>query len=145
MYRSVLHLVVSAEISSEFRQEEKFGQRRSCIMKKFGYQLIGVFLLAFLLLNGGCKVNRGKPVIEKAKMVEILADIHLTQAILEQESQFPKGVKKDYYYCNILERHGVTEAQFDSAVSWYATNMDIFEQVYVDVVARLKELEDIKK
>jgi len=118
------------------------------MMKKFGYQLICVFLLAFLLLSGGCKVNRGKPVINREKMVEILADIHLTQAVLDQDPRLPKGTRKEYYYCNIFERHGVTEELFDSAIGWYAANLDIFEQVYKEVVARLeqerKELEDVK-
>ena len=117
-------------------------------MKRFGHPLIYVFLPAFLLLNGGCKVNRGKPVIKKAKMVEILADIHLAQALLEQEPMFPQDTKKEYYYCHILERHGVTEELFDSAIGWYAANTDIFEQVYADVIAKLerekKELEDVK-
>ena len=115
-------------------------------MKKFEYRLIYAFLFAFLLLNGGCKVNKGKPVIKKAKMVEILTDTHLAQVVLDQEPAFPKDAKKEYYYCNILERHGVTEELFDSAIGWYAANMDIFEQVYVEVVARLdrekKELEE---
>ena len=118
------------------------------MMKKFGYQLICLFLLAFLLLNGGCKVNRGKPVIKKEKMVEILVDIHLAQAVLDQDSRLPKGAKKEYYYCHVLERHGVTEELFDSAIGWYASNMDIFEQVYEEVIAKLeqerKELEEVK-
>jgi predicted metal-binding protein len=118
------------------------------MMRKFGYQLICVFLLAFLLLSGGCKVNRGKPAIKREKMVEILTDIHLTQAVLSQDPRLPKGAKREYYYCNIFERHGVTEELFDLAIGWYAANLDIFEQVYVEVLARLerkkKELEDVK-
>jgi hypothetical protein len=107
-----------------------------------------MLLPAFLILSGGCKVNRGTPVIKKEKMVEILADIHLAQAVLDQEVP-PQGAKREYYYCNILERHGVTEAVFDSAIAWYATNMDIFEQVYAEVIARLElektELEQPQK
>ena len=117
-------------------------------MKKTGCRTLYMLFLSFLILGGGCKVNRGAPVIEKDKMVEILADIHLTQAVLDQESMFLQGAKKEYYYCNIFERHGVTEELFDSAIAWYATNMDIFEQVYVEVIAKLErekaELEDVK-
>ena len=71
-------------------------------------------------------------------MVEILADIHLAQVVLDQESMLPQGAKKEYYYCGIFERHGVTEELFDSAIAWYATNMDIFEQVYTEVIAKLE-------
>ena len=117
-------------------------------MKKIECRILCILFLAFLILGGGCKENRGTPVIKKDRMVEILADIHLTQAVLDQEPMFLQGAKKEYYYCHIFERHGVTEELFDSAVTWYAANMDIFEQVYVEVIARLErkkaELEDVK-
>jgi len=115
-------------------------------MNKFA---IYTFFLASLILNGGCKINRGTPAIKRDKMVEILTDIHLAQAIVEQETVFPKGYKKEYFYCNILERHGVNEELFDSAITWYAANLDIFEQMYVEIIARLenerKELENTEK
>jgi len=72
-------------------------------------------------------------------MVEILVDIHFTQAVLEQEFMFPQGTKKEYYYCNIFEHHGVTEDMFDSAIAWYAANLEIFEQVYEKVIAKLEQ------
>ena len=117
-------------------------------MKKIECQILYIFFFAFLVLTGGCHVNRGTPVIKKNKMIEILADIHLTQAVLDQESMLPQGAKKEHYYCSIFERHGVTEELFDSAVAWYATNMEVFEQVYAEVIARLERekegLEDVK-
>ncbi len=116
-------------------------------MKKIERQLLHLFLFFFLFLNAGCREDRGTPAIKQDKMVEILTDIHLTQAIVEQEI-LPKDTKKEDYYCNIFERHQVTEELFDSAVVWYATNMDIFEKVYVEVIAHLeqkkKELEEEK-
>ncbi len=112
-------------------------------MKKIERQLLHLFLFFFLFLNAGCREDRGTPAIKQDKMVEILTDIHLTQAIVEQEI-LPKDTKKG----NIFERHQVTEELFDSAVVWYATNMDIFEKVYVEVIANLeqkkKELEEEK-
>ncbi len=107
-------------------------------MKKLGCRIVYISFFIFLLLSGGCKVDKGTPVIEKEKMSDILADIHLAQALLDQEA-LPEGAKKEYYYCNILERHGVTEELFDSAIAWYATNMDIFEQVYAKVIAKLEQ------
>jgi hypothetical protein len=99
-------------------------------------------LLFFFLLGGvfffGCKINKGKPAIKKEKMTEILADIYRTQSIMNV-STLPDSVKKAYYYCHVLERHGVTEELFDSAVAWYARNMDIFEEVYVEVIAQLEK------
>ena len=99
-------------------------------------------LLSLFLCGGfflcGCKIDKGTPAIEKDKMVEILVDIYRTQGILSAEL-LPNNAKKEYYYCNLLERHGVTEELFDSAIAWYATNMDIFEQVYASVIAQLEQ------
>jgi len=100
-------------------------------------QTVVFFFLCVSLFLCGCKINRGTPAIQKEKMTEILVDIYRTQSTLNV-STMPPGAKKAYYYCNILERHGVTEELFDSAVAWYATNMDIFEEVYKDVIARLE-------
>ena len=117
-------------------------------MKKIERRIRYILFLAFLILNGGCKEDKGTPIIKKDRMVEILADIHLVQAVLDQEPMFPQGAKREYYYCNIFERHEVTEEEFDSAITWYAANMDIFEQVYAEVIARLErekaELEEVK-
>jgi len=116
-------------------------------MKKIKHQLLSLFFLAFLILTGSCQENKGTPVIKKDKMVEILTDIHLTQVIVEQE-YLPKGTKKEYYYCSIFERHGVTEELFDSAIGWYSANLDVFEKVYAEVAANLerkkRELEEQK-
>ena len=71
-------------------------------------------------------------------MVEILADIYLTQAIVDLE-ELPQGTKKEYYYCSIFDRHGVTEELFNSAIGWYAANMDVFEKVYTEVIASLEQ------
>jgi len=116
-------------------------------MRKIERQILHLFFFVFLILNGGCQENKGVPIIKKDKMVEILTDIHLTQAVVEQEI-LPQGVKKEYYYCSIFERHGVTEELFDSAIGWYAANMDVFEKVYAEVIANLErkkaELEEVK-
>jgi hypothetical protein len=116
-------------------------------MKKIKLQLLYLFFLVALIPIAGCQNNRETPVIERNKMVEILTDIHLTQAIVEQEP-LPQGAKKEYYYCSIFERHGVTEELFDSAIGWYSANMDVFEKVYIDVIANMErkktELEEVK-
>ena len=106
-------------------------------MLKFKYTILLFFLLGGVFL-GGCQKNRGTPAIKKEKMTEILVDIYRTQSTLNAATLLPEA-KKAYYYCNLLERHGVTEELFDSAVAWYASNMDIFEQVYQDVIAQLEK------
>lgn len=107
-------------------------------MRKASYKIIisALFTLFFLF---ACKVDKGTPAIEKDKMANILADIYQTQNTLDQNVILPKGAKKEYYYCNILERHEVTEDEFDRAVEWYASNLTEFDQVYVQTLAILEQ------
>jgi hypothetical protein len=98
--------------------------------KIFMIPFMGIFFLI------GCKPNIGTPVIEKNKMAEIITEIYLTKITLET-TPIPPRAQNNYFYCNILEKHGITEEKFDSAVTWYASHMDIFEQVYKQVASNL--------
>ena len=88
-----------------------------------------------------CAIDKGKPVIPEDKMVEILTDYYLTQATVS-DYILPKGETKVMYYCGVLDRHGVSEAEFDSAVSWYTKNFDVYETVYERVLANLTAKRD---
>ncbi len=100
---------------------------------------ISLFLILFMLFS--CAIDKGKPVIPEDKMVEILTDYYLTQASVS-DYILPKGETKVMYYCGVLDRHGVSEAEFDSAVSWYTKNFDVYETVYERVLANLTAKRD---
>lgn len=100
---------------------------------------ISLFLILFMLFS--CAIDKGKPVIPEDKMVEILTDYYLTQATVS-DYILPKGETKVMYYCGVLDRHGVSEAEFDSAVSWYTKNFDVYETVYERVLANLTAKRD---
>lgn len=101
---------------------------------KFTYWLI----IATLVCLSSCKIDRGKPIIGKEKMAEIIHDFYLTEGTLDAVP-IPAGHKRHYYYCHLLEKHGVTEAEFDSALCWYSKNSDIFTEVHELVTQKLKE------
>ncbi len=100
---------------------------------------ISLFLILFMLFS--CAIDKGKPVIPEDKMVEILTDYYLTQATVS-DYILPKGETKVMYYCGVLDRHGVSEAEFDSAVSWYTKNFDVYEKVYDKVLSNLTVVKD---
>jgi hypothetical protein len=41
------------------------------------------------------------------------------------------------YYKNVLNKHGITQAQFDSSLVWYTDNPQIFNKIYPKVIERL--------
>ena len=98
-------------------------------------------IIGLIVCLTSCKVDKGKPLIGKDKMVEIIYDFYLTEGTLDATT-IPAGHKRYYYYCHLLEKHGVTEAEFDSALVWYSRNTDDLAEVHGRVVQKLKEEKD---
>lgn len=94
-----------------------------------------------VLLFSACE-GRPKGVINQNDMISILADLHQTDA-----SMAAKGIGydqfdiKNNYYCSILKKYDVTQAEFDSSLLWYSKNPKKFERIYDEVIVRLTNLQ----
>jgi len=72
-------------------------------------------------------------------MREVLVDLHKTDALLQLSGlQYGHDEAANIYYAMTLERHGVTQAQFDSSLVWYTAHPQLFDKIYPKV---LKELQ----
>lgn len=102
--------------------------------------LWGVLLLC--LLVSSC-ARRPKGVLSNRKMVQVLTDVHRTEGIL-QLAGYTYGHDKDVmiYYQTVLERNGVTQAEFDSSLVWYTDHPAYFTRVYPKVLRNLQEMFD---
>ena len=73
----------------------------------------------------------------------VLVDLHKTEAMLQVAGL---GIKdqdiKSIYYAQVLERHGVTQAEFDSSLVWYTAHPQLFDKIYPKVMADLKKEEE---
>ena len=50
---------------------------------------------------------------------------------------------RSIYYAQVLEAHGITQAQFDSSLVWYTAHPQLFDKIYPRVMRNLeKERED---
>lgn len=104
--------------------------------------------LLFFLVIMPLSCHRGessgkKEIIGEDKMVNLLTEIHLADAILSKDVN-TLDHRKDmalYFYPSVLEKYGVTRAQMDSSVSYYIRNPKIYLRIYEKV---LKELEKDK-
>ena len=106
-------------------------------MHKYTYIVILGFVL---LVLGGC---RPKGILHSGEMKEILIDLHKTDAMLQVtgKTHTPAEIKS-IYYAQVLEKHGVTQAQFDSSLVWYTAHPQLFDKIYPKVLAALKEEEE---
>ncbi len=82
---------------------------------------------------------RPKEILSPKAMEDIMVDLHTSEGIL-QVAGYNYGHDEEYrgYCLVILERHGTTQAQFDSSLVWYTAKPTIFNKIYPKVLDRLQ-------
>ncbi len=114
-------------------------------MKRF-FALL--FLIAALL---SCKDDltkiKKKDLIPREKFIEILIGIHMTDVVISGSEYFRKYKPEDTLevYAELFEKHQVTKAEFDSTVSMYIRQPDIYLKVYDEVLLKLNYMLDTLK
>lgn len=100
-----------------------------------------LFLMAGMLLVG-CS-NRPKDIIDEKKMVEIMADLQITEAYERNGKAGPEinGNNRELLGRGVLMAHGVTVEEMDSTLAWYGKNMDEYSKLYKKVDERLAKMQ----
>jgi hypothetical protein len=71
-------------------------------------------------------------------MRDLLYDLHRADGAIQVAGyNYSHDEEVAGYYKNVLDKHGVTQAQFDSSLVWFTDNPQIFNKIYPKVVARL--------
>lgn len=107
-------------------------------------RLLYVFIFLVILLSS-CNEDptkykiKKKKVVEREKFVDILAEIHLMDAITNNAEYFRKYEPEDSVdlYSSIFEKYGVTKARFDSTVSAYTKKPELYLEIYDEVILEL--------
>lgn len=101
-------------------------------------------LLSALL--GGLFVSctiRPKEVLSRREMTEVLYDLHRMEGCLQAAGyNYGNDAEVALYYQAVLDKHGITQAQFDSSLVWYTDNPKRFVVIYPKVVERLQKERD---
>ena len=96
-------------------------------------------ILTIALLLSSCR-SQPDYVIKKDRMVDLLIDVHKTEAVINLNySSYPTDEKKRAIREAVYMRHNITEADFDTSMVWYGNNLDVYMEVYEEVIKRLKE------
>ena len=102
-------------------------------------QWCSVVLLAFSLT--ACKVKRPETVLPDAKMENVLYDYHIAKAMGE-EVPYNESYKRVLYIESVFKKYGITQADFDSSMVWFARNPEVLTKIYEKVNVRLKAERD---
>ena len=74
-------------------------------------------------------------------MENVLYDFHIAKAMGE-EVPYSDSYKRVLYIESVYKKHGITQADFDSSMVWYARHPDALTKVYEKVNQRLKAERD---
>lgn len=101
---------------------------------------ISYFLACFIILQFFSCSNRPDEVMNQRAMKELLTDLHVLEAVLD-ENPTTNEQERIYYYDALLQKHGITKAIFDSSLVYYTKNPKVFERVYTRVINNLEKFE----
>lgn len=87
-----------------------------------------VIIIGIALLVCAC-VRRPKDVLSNKEMASLVADLKLAEAYLQTRSAVSKKDDRETVVEYIIARHGLTRAQFDTTMAWYARNTDAYYEM----------------
>lgn len=112
-------------------------------MKKINIILATVIVLITISFFSSCKE---KAPIDKKKMTEMVAEYYMLDGASKHELREVKNLDMNLVYVDFLNKHGVTAAEFDSAVSYYARRPLEFKEIYEGAIKIVnKNLEEINR
>lgn len=90
---------------------------------------------------------RPKGVPSEKAMIKVLVELHqLDGVLMEKGLAFDSNLpEKEAYYHYVLEKNGLSKAEFDSALVWYTENPLRFDRVYEKVIVELTNQQTVVK
>ena len=102
-----------------------------------------LFIFACLVFAFTACNNQQEGLLSRKEMTAFLVELHQLDGSLAAKGLGTADDRSNIYYYNaLLNKHGITKAQFDSTLVYYAKNPKKFERVYVDVVEELTKLDE---
>lgn len=91
--------------------------------------------------------NKPDNVMSQDEMVNFLTDLHKLDGALAIQAFKTDSIDQSriYYYNALLNKYGITKADFDSSLVWYVDNPKKFSNIYIKVQENLTKFEsDVK-
>lgn len=105
-------------------------------MKHCVQHVVLVCIAIILIGVAGC---RPRGVLSTREMRNVLYDLHRADGAIQVAGyNYSHDAELSAYYKSVLDKHGITQAQFDSSLVWYTDNPQIFNKIYPAVITRLE-------
>lgn len=103
--------------------------------------IVNSFLILILFVTVSCQSDTIDLPIENEKLVKILADMHVAEGLLQDETQAVKDSLSPKYYEQIFVKYGVKRADFDTTMSRLGVRPHMMEKIYEKVVEEFTKRE----
>lgn len=105
-----------------------------------------LFICTTIFLGESCQNSEIElPTIEETKMVKILADVHLAEAMIQQNKSSQRDSIGANLYQKIFFIHQVEEKDFYQSLKYYTSTPGIMENIYDQVIEEMKLLQNDKR
>ncbi|NLY23802.1 MAG: DUF4296 domain-containing protein [Bacteroidales bacterium] len=83
--------------------------------------------------------NRPREVLNRKSMEQLMYDVYIAEATLENDyGSFNTPEKKEAYINKVFMAHKVTQAQWDTSLSWYSDRIDLYLKMNDSVKVRIQ-------
>ena len=108
-------------------------------MKRMIRNIFAYCSLLIILCLSGC---RPRGILHSWEMKSVLIDLHKADAMMQMAGiSYGNEEARRIYYAQVLEKNGVTQAEFDSSLVWYTAHPQLFDKIYPRVLNELKAQE----
>lgn len=79
--------------------------------------------------------------LPEGKMADVIADLQIAEAVSNSSTDFQTDSARNVMRMAILEKHGVTQEEYDASLRWYGHNLEKYTKLYerVEKVLARKE------
>ncbi len=108
-------------------------------MSKISYQLIMISTSLIIFLAASCQESEETYSIEEEKMINILVDIHISEAAAQQGDISHRDSLRTVYYDQVFEIHEVSKSKYEADMELLKRDAERLTQTYDKVIEKLKE------
>lgn len=85
---------------------------------------------AALALAALAACSGGDDHLSEGKMADVIADLQIAEAISNSSTDFQTDSARNVMRMAILEKHGITQEEYDTSLRWYGHNLDKYTKLY---------------
>lgn len=101
-----------------------------------------LLLLILTTMVFSCQ-NRPSEVLPRKKMENVMYDMYIAEAIIEHDyHDYVEPENKEALINQVLKKHKISEARWDTSLSWYSDKIDVYLQINDSVKSRLKRKQE---